>query len=341
VPFPRARTPGRPRPVALALLVALAALLVTVTGTASAESSYTRLAGEDRYATAVTISRYAYQPRYGGDQFAVTVASGTELTDALAAGLLAGSETGPLLLVPEDGVVPPVVTQELARLHPYLVNVTGGAGSVSGRVETQLTLSAPFVFRLAGRDRYETAAAAARTTGARQPTVFLAGDGAVADALGGSAAAGESGGALLLTRRESLPEPTRRWLAAHDPAKVVVLGGQGSVSDAVVRQLRGALPGVPVERWSGRDRYETAAVISRQTYPHGARTVFLASGTSYADALTGAPAAARSGAPLLLTTRECLPPATDAEISRLGATSVVVLGGKASVGEEAAHLTVC
>jgi putative cell wall-binding protein len=321
------------------VLGAVAAVLALM-GPARAEPSYTRLAGEDRYATAVAVSRYAYRPQYGGDRFAVTVTSGRDLVDALAAGPLATNDDGPVLLVPRDGPLPRAVTDELRRLDPYMISIAGGADRVSDAVEAQLRPFAEFVFRLAGRDRYDTAVAVAQMTG-RPRTVFVATDSAVPDALGGAAAAGRLRGALVLTRPEALPEATAATLADHQPARVVVLGGEDRVSAYVLRQIRAIVPGAAVERWSGRDRYETAAAISRNTYPLGAPTVYLASGTHYADALAGAPAAARGGAPLLLTTKGCLPAATDAEIARLGATNVIVLGDAGIVGEEAAQLTGC
>jgi putative cell wall-binding protein len=93
-----------------------------------------------------------------------------------------------------------------------------------------------------------------------------------------------------------------------------------------------------VERWAGADRYATAAAISSNTYPQGATTAYLASGADYPDALAGAPVAAKAGAPLLLTQRDCVPASTLAELTRLGATNIVVLGGTSAVSDAAANL---
>jgi len=309
---------------------------------ADGDTTHVRLAGANRYETAVAISKYAAQPEFADEQFAVTIASGADFPDALAAGPLAAAVEGPLLLVPKDGKLPATVHNELRRLNPYMVNVAGGAGAVSSQVESQLkNYGDGEVLRWNGKDRYETAAALAFAASDLDTTVFIATGASFPDALGGSAAAGRLGGSLMLTRPTSLPESTAWNLQYGEPAKVVVLGGTGVISNSVIGQIKAVVPGATVERWSGKDRYETTAAISRKTYPQGADTVYLASGADYPDALAGAPIAALEGAPLLLTRKECVPAATKAEITRLGASNVVVLGGTGVVSNTAANLRAC
>ncbi|PFG38672.1 putative cell wall-binding protein [Georgenia soli] len=307
---------------------------------ADGDTTHIRLAGANRYETAVAISKYAFVPQFPGDDYPVTVASGADFPDALAAGPLAAAEGGPLLLVPRDGALPSTVRGELSRLGPLWINIAGGAGAVSSLMESQLK-DYEEVYRLYGKDRYETAVDLAVETGAFDTTVFIATGSSFPDALGGSAAAGRLGGSLMLTRRTALPADTALLLEYGQPAKVVVLGGTGVVDTSVVREIQRIVPGAKVERWAGSDRYETTAAISRKTYPQGADTVYLASGADYPDALAGAPVAALEGAPLLLTRKECVPAATKAEITRLGATNVVVLGGTGVVSNNAAKLRAC
>ena len=245
--------------------------------------------------------------------------------------------------MPQDGVLPPIVSAELTRLNPPKVSIAGGTAAVSLPVETQLKgFGAGTVLRLAGPDRYGTAAQLAALTGGLGKTVFIATGASFPDALGGSAAAGALGGALLLTGGSGLPVATASALTNGKPAKVVILGGQAAISPAVLSQVQALLvPGATVQRWSGADRYDTAAAISLGTYPQGASTAYLASGTDYPDALAGAPVAALAGAPLLLTQRDCVPASTLAELARLGATKIVVLGGTSAVSDAAANLTPC
>src|ERR1035437_5781492 len=308
---------------------------------APAAFPHTRLAGADRYGTAVAISQSAFQPQSPGS--AVTVASGANFPDALAAGPVAAAQGGPLLLGPQDGALPITVSTELTPLKPSSVNIAGGTAAVSSLVESKLPgFGAGTVFRRAGQDRYETAAQLAGiTNGGLGKTVFIATGASFPDALGGSAAAGRLGGALLLTDRLVLPAATASALSSGNPTKVVILGGTAVIDPAILTQVHALLPSTGVERWSGADRYATAASISSNTYPLGATTAYLASGENYPDAMAGAPVAARAGAPLLLTGRDCVPASTRAELTRLRATNIVVLGGTSAVSEAAANLTAC
>ncbi|SDH77144.1 cell wall-binding repeat-containing protein [Agrococcus jejuensis] len=85
------------------------------------------------------------------------------------------------------------------------------------------------------------------------------------------------------------------------------------------------------ERIAGGDRFETAVAASQLGYPEGADVVYLASGVNYPDGLAAGPAAAYEGGPLLLTRPETTPASIVAEIERLGASRVVIVGGTPSV----------
>jgi hypothetical protein len=92
-------------------------------------------------------------------------------------------------------------------------------------------------------------------------------------------------------------------------------------------------PACPLEteRVFGANRIATAAEIALDTYPEGTDTVVVAFGFDYADALAGAPLAAAEDAPILLSERTRLSPATAAAIDDLGASRVVLLGGTAAL----------
>jgi putative cell wall-binding protein len=87
------------------------------------------------------------------------------------------------------------------------------------------------------------------------------------------------------------------------------------------------------ERFSGGNRYATAIAISQETYPNGARVVYLASGVSFPDALAGGPAAAKEGAPILLSTPTGIHDVTLDELERLRPDLVVILGGASAISD--------
>jgi hypothetical protein len=72
------------------------------------------------------------------------------------------------------------------------------------------------------------------TFAAGVPIAFIATGANFPDALAGAAAAGVLGGPVLLTTRDSLPAVTAAELARLRPARIVVLGSSGVVSDAVL-----------------------------------------------------------------------------------------------------------
>jgi putative cell wall-binding protein len=91
-----------------------------------------------------------------------------------------------------------------------------------------------------------------------------------------------------------------------------------------------------VIRLAGRDRYATAAAVSAATFPPGAPVAFIATGQDAPDAIAAGPVAARLGGPVLLVTRDVVPAATAAEITRLKPGRIVVLGGVGAISEAVA-----
>lgn len=179
--------------------------------------------------------------------------------------------------------------------------------------------------RVAGADRFATAAAMSQV---RSPggtdVAYLATGSSFADALAGGPAAEESGGTVLLVTKDSVPAATRTEMDRLSPEEVVVLGGAGAVSDAVVNDL-GA------RRIAGANRYATAAAISADTFDPLVPVVYIATGESFPDALAGAAAGALEGGPVLLVTRDAIPSETDLELRRLLPRRIVILGGPAAV----------
>ncbi|MBK9178469.1 MAG: penicillin acylase family protein [Acidimicrobiales bacterium] len=190
--------------------------------------------------------------------------------------------------------------------------------------------------RLAGGDRYATAAAVSAAAFAPGvPVAFVTSGEGFADAITGQVAAARGGGPLLLVRPGEVPATTADELTRLRPGRIVVLGGTAAVSDAVLGELRG-FTGGEVTRVAGSDRYATAAAVSAATFPDGAPVAFVATGTSFADALTGGVAAARGGGPVLLVEPGAVPDVVLQELIRLAPEQIVVLGGPAAVSEAVA-----
>jgi putative cell wall-binding protein len=288
-----------------------------------------RLAGNDRYETAVALSRGATTGAV------VYVATGAAFADALAGGPAAAARRSAVLLVGRDEL-PGATRNRLSQLRPSQILVLGGAAAVSDAVVAQLTSIAP-TRRLAGADRYGTAAAvSADAFGTGVPVAYVATGAGFPDALAGGAAAAKQGGPVVLVDRDAIPGATSAELRRLLPREIVVLGGTGAVSAAVESELRTYAP--VVVRVAGPDRYATAVEVAERTSP-SAPTVFVATGRNFPDALAGS--AATGEAPLLLVPGSCLPPVVANELARLQTTRLTLLGGNAAVRGTVAALTPC
>lgn len=185
--------------------------------------------------------------------------------------------------------------------------------------------------RIAGADRYATAAAISKSRFSTASTVFVATGASFPDALAGTPAAARAKGPVLLTERSYLPSATATELARLQPSTIVVLGGGGAVSDAVVSKLRGYAG--TVVRWAGANRYETAARISAKSFASGVKVAYLATAATFPDALSGGAVAGRVGGPILLVERSGVPAPTAAELARLKPGRIVILGGTGVVSD--------
>lgn len=84
---------------------------------------------------------------------------------------------------------------------------------------------------------------------------------------------------------------------------------------------------------SGGDRYETSVELSKASYPDKSKSVVIASGELFPDALAGGTLASIVDGPLLLTTKSGLPTNVKNELNRLNPKSVYILGGKNTISE--------
>ncbi len=310
------------------LAVAVLVSLLPAPSAVAAELSVIRLAGADRYATAVVISQFHHPD--GAD--VVFVATGATFPDGLTGAAVAGAGDAPLLLTGRDDL-PAVTRSEIERLQPLEIVVLGGTAAIGAAVESELGGLAP-VTRLGGLNRYATAVSVSQYgyPGTASTVVVATGRG-FADALAGGPAAVALGGPLLITEPGFLPEVIAAEIARLAPDQIVLLGGSAAVSESVEAEL-GEL--AEVIRIQGADRYATAVAISEFAFG-GADVVYAATGRDFPDALAGAAAAGAVGSPILLTSRYEVPFSVRTEVVDLGASTAIVLGGLAVIGHLAEH----
>lgn len=220
----------------------------TVAGSLRAAGlSVERISGADRYATAARVAA-RISTVSGASPQTVLIARGDAFPDALALSPIAYQNHWPVLLT-RPGDLPEATRDAVRAAAPGEVVVAGGETAVSARVATDIASLAAggaggTLTRLGGDDRYKTAAAiAVHAYGhgwALAPYIGVATGVAFPDALAGGAAAGASGGVVVLTPVRTLGAEARGVVAAHGRyrAPVRVFGGTSAVGTAVVTGLK-------------------------------------------------------------------------------------------------------
>ncbi len=344
VPAPLLSTRQRLLRLAVGVVAMLAPMVAGTVSPAAAQAAevVTRVRGEDRVATsaAVALAGWERAPR-------VLVATARNYPDAIAASAFAASLDAPVLLTEPDDL-PDVVHDALDRLGTRHATILGGPGAVSDDVLAELRSRGMVVDRVAGRNRWQTAAELAREVAMRGPVEVVAlalgdrGDGKDAwpDALAAaSLAALAEPVPTVLTGRAELPYATRQALEELAPRKVLVLGGEAAVPQRVVDEL--VRLGYEVERLDGPNRFATSVAVANEAMAgpspeHGEldpTRLVAVSGEGFADALGAGALAARRGAPLVLVPSGRLADSVDAFVRGSGTdfSGATVVGGPKAV----------
>jgi putative cell wall-binding protein len=310
----------------------------------------TRIGGSNRFATSALVAK-----TYGAAPV-VFVANGLNYPDALSAAPAAALQGAPLLLTNPNYLSWDVI-EEIRRLNPNFIVVVGGTSVVSRGVEAQLQqlVSNPSrVVRLAGANRYATSMAVFEASWGSDnywgryfsaqysPSAFLADGRNFPDALASASAAGYFNGGVILVNGGAPAIPAGLG-SALDKAKTteLYLAGGSAVLNTGIENTASALSGTTVERIFGENRYLTSWKINNKFFTEPADTIYLATGSGFADALAGAARAGYSHAPLYLVPGNCVPQNVLDAISSLGANNVVLLGGTGVLSSEVEALKPC
>jgi putative cell wall-binding protein len=117
---------------------AVSAAVEAALGGLAGVTDVTRVAGANRYDTAVDVAEYGVTEGWGSFGF-VGVTTGKKFPDALGGGAVCGSRGGVLLLTDPNTLSPEVATALAARkAEVSVVQIFGGAGAVSEAVATAI-----------------------------------------------------------------------------------------------------------------------------------------------------------------------------------------------------------
>ncbi len=209
---------------------------------------------------------------------------------------------------------------------------TTTTAQMSGSVPSNVELS-----RLSGKNRFLTAAAISKKGWKNAQNVVLASATGYADALAGVPLAYALDAPILLVDKKELNSYTKEEIKRLGAKNVYILGGTSVIGEGIEKTLTD--DGLSVKRISGKTRYETAEKIAAEMQAMGAvksKTVLVASGVNYPDALAASSVAAITGSPILYSPADgAMTGSTISCIKELAFTNALVLGGTASVGEKA------
>ncbi|MBF1057292.1 MAG: cell wall-binding repeat-containing protein [Peptostreptococcus sp.] len=281
---------------------------------------FVKLAGSDRAATAVEVSkeRFGYK-----EADSVVVVGANALIDGLSAAPLAAAKNAPVLIAGKNGLDNGSLA-EIERACKDLSNKTvyivGGENSVPYAAKKQLEDKfGAVVVRLAGDDRYDTSLEVDHRLfkdGQVSTTRFVVGGNGAADAMSASAVAAKKTAGkvspILVVRKDGIKATTRTYLAGK-VVQAYVVGGTSTASTQVFKDIEKVINQTPaannvadnkVKRLSGDDRYATNLAVINEFYanPKANGLAVVSGKTQYlVDAQTAGAFAADRGLAVLLT----------------------------------------
>ncbi|WP_235728242.1 cell wall-binding repeat-containing protein [Metabacillus indicus] len=190
------------------------------------------------------------------------------------------------------------------------------------------TAEASGTIRIAGEDRYETAAAISKEgfAGGADTVVIARGD-QFPDALTGAPLAYKLNAPILLSSPSKVPDATLNELKRLKAKKAVILGGPAAINETVKKEIEKL--GMTTERIYGDTRYETSVKVAEKLGASKEQAI-IATGKNFPDALAIAPYAAEKGYPILLTAPDKLSDKVTGYLQ--GVKSTIVIGGPDAIG---------
>lgn len=260
-----------------------------------------RVAGADRYQTAVLIAQNAHSAAER-----VVIAGGDAQPDAMVGGALAGALSAPLLFT-ESERLSASTAEALKQWKPKDIIVVGGTASVSDEVIEALQAYGRTT-RVSGSDRFDTAKkveTVATSLGAKAENAVVTSATSAFDQSAAVALAAKGKGPLRLYRGDTPRDSA--W-------------GVG-----------GAVPsGYAANNIVGTDRIDTALRVAAAAFAD-AKTVVLAADSAPADALAAQALSVQHKAPVLFLKNGSLTPAVSKYLREAKVQRVVVAGGDAHV----------
>lgn len=298
-----------------------------------AAAEVTRMPGADRYTTAQTVAKKSF-----GKAENVVLVNGLGYADSVSATPFAKLKNAPILLTDAEDKPSADLLATLTELGAKNIYIVGGKGVVTEAMEKELAKNYT-VERIGGTSRYETNAEIAKKVIAEtkaEKAILVNGQDGYADALSVASVAATKGYPVIFGNKNNVPTVVKD--AVKDVKEILAVGGEGVLPDAVIKA-------VEAKRIAkGADRFDTnLKVLEHFDGDFNFENIFVAAGgddstSKFADALVASAAAAKHGAPVVLTGLGANKDNVDKSVKyvkdKMGDnTKVTIVGGTASVSD--------
>ena len=302
----------------------IAAFTITfclIGSSALAAPKTSRIYGQDRYETASKVSQNGWKAK---SNYAVIV-SGENFPDAIVAAPLAKKYNAPILLT-NKSVINMYTSVELKRLGTKNVFLIGQKGVISQNVEDGLKAMGIKVTRIGGKDRYETSLEVAKKLGKPKQIAVVNGT-YFEDAVSMAPIAAIKEMPILLVGKDAIQPDVMNYINANkNTEQIYVIGGE----DIISRKSFNSIPNA--KRIGKGDKYQrNIDIISYFRNELQIDNMFLASGKTYSDALSGSSLAALDRGFILLGDLP-LPRPTLQFLTSEVVNNLTILGGPSVIG---------
>lgn len=188
--------------------------------------------------------------------------------------------------------------------------------------------------RLSGDNRYETSVEVSEKNFKSADTVVLASGQNIADALVASSYADIEEAPILLTNKNYISDEVLDEIERLKADKVVIVGGQSSISSSVESRLK--KEDIKVTRISGRDRFDTSDKLSQEVSRLSKKSsqAILVNGYKNIDALSVSSLATKEELPILLNGRNALNMSVKNRLKQMNVNKVYIIGGNNSISSD-------
>lgn len=269
-------------------------------------ASINRLGGQSRIDTANKVAKDIFKT-----SDAVILVNGYGYADAVSAAPLSKLINAPVLLTQNGSNLEASVIDTIKSLGAKKVHIIGGTGVVSSRIEGSLRSKGYSTSRYSGQDRFETNAKVAKEVLRLSPStnkaILVNGQDGYADSLSVASMAAMKKYPVLFATATKVQNVTKKVINDND-LDILAVGGSGVLPTSVVNTVNGTKITKDADC---KNRFATNLAVLNYFKGKGLdiSKVYVAAGgqagsagkTQFADALVASAAAAKTGAPLVLT----------------------------------------